>query len=123
MRFNGERSERDQFADLADTVPTDHDSWQEFKNKQSILFFRFSKWKETLHCQHCGLSFKGIPKDCNFHHVDPEHKVDNIANMISKGKHIADIMDEMTKCLMLCNSCHVTEHHRLSGKTLTEKDD
>ena len=123
MRFNGERSERGQFADLAEWTPTDHDSWTPFQNKKALLFHRFSTWKETLKCQDCGLSFKGAPGKCTFHHIDPEHKVDNISTMINDGCHIADIMDEIDKCSIICTTCHRIEHHRLDGNLLTKKDD
>jgi hypothetical protein len=45
-----------------------------------------------------------------FHHVDPRNKSENIAAMLTKHP-ISKLDDELSKCVLVCNNCHVELHN------------
>lgn len=65
---------------------------------------RFNDYKETLNCKDCGLSFKGIPYVCDFHHLNASEKEYNlgILSTLSWDR----ILKEINKCIPLCSNCH-----------------
>lgn len=87
----------------------------EKKNKVKIRLRRleykkdFIKYKQTLCCARCGISGKKNPEILDFHHKDPSTKKFGIA--WQGGKFPAQsVVDEITKCLVLCANCHRIEH-------------
>lgn len=73
------------------------------KNRQQLL-----EYKQTLECQHCGISDHRI---LEFHHV--KDKDQNVSRMVSTGLSWNRIKDEINKCIPLCCNCHRIEHTRL----------
>ena len=66
------------------------------------------KYKSTLFCSHCGISFKGKEECCDFHHI--HDKKDNItAIMVSSKK---ALLKEIKKCIPICANCHRTLHYK-----------
>ncbi len=85
------------------------------KNKQSEKKyvskrkFRIRNWfvnyRKSLICFKCG---EDNPVTIDFHHKD-EKKM-NITKMVSEGYSIAKIIQEMSKCEVLCANCHRKVH-------------
>jgi hypothetical protein len=73
-------------------------------------------------CADCGLSademlqrFGVINKLFQFHHVDPDKKHPNYDNLIQR-RVSAEQLDEIDKCVLLCNNCHdIIEAQKGSG--------
>ncbi len=68
--------------------------------------------KDGMQCSKCGES-RGLCLD--FHHLDPKEKEMTISRMMfyySKEK----ILEEISKCDVLCANCHRIEHWELNGK-------
>jgi len=80
---------------------------------------RSIKWKELFkykgeECAHCGVSEPAHPEIYDFHHIDPEVKEKQIADLILCKKE--RLYEEADKCLMLCSNCHRKEHAKLRGE-------
>lgn len=45
-----------------------------------------------------------------FHHRNPQEKIDTIPNLIKKGVSLRDLIKEMNKCDLLCSNCHKKKH-------------
>lgn len=58
-------------------------------------------------CERCSKTFHIDQYD--FHHIEPEHKDFNIGH--NKHKTLAQLSDELSKCIMLCANCHTHTHH------------
>lgn len=54
------------------------------------------------------------PACLDFHHVDD--KKFSVASMCNRNRNIADIIDEMLKCIVLCANCHRKEHAKKNGQ-------
>jgi len=69
------------------------------------------KWykdvKNSKSCEYCGSD-----KRKQFHHLNPEEKTESIAQMVHKGYPKEEIENEMSKCIILCNSCHCRVHNK-----------
>ena len=75
----------------------------------------FAEYKKGLDCQSCG---EGHPACLDFHHRNPEEKELNIAHATG-GYRIEAIMNEISKCDVLCANCHRKLHYGLKE---TEND-
>lgn len=64
--------------------------------------------KSQCTCAKCGDS-RGYVLD--YHHVNPEEKENNISRMTSHGASKEDIMNEISKCIVLCANCHREFHY------------
>lgn len=63
-------------------------------------------------CEKCGIE---ATRDnmCifDFHHVDPSTKEENIAELLANGRPLDILMEEATKCILLCSNCHRQLHY------------
>jgi C4-type Zn-finger protein len=59
-------------------------------------------------CQRCGYKSYDVGF-FDFHHIVPEEKEHNIGRLIN-GASWDLIMEEASKCMMLCPNCHRLEH-------------
>jgi hypothetical protein len=71
----------------------------------------FAEYKQTLICSKCGMSGKGQPKLLSFHHTNPEIKDGAVSKMVCDGRPKEIILDEISKCVILCANCHAIEHN------------
>lgn len=60
-------------------------------------------------CSHCG--YDKCINALEFHHIDPNNKIDSIASLISKARPIKMIREEASKCILLCSNCHKEEQY------------
>ena len=62
-------------------------------------------------CKHCGVETNPIVLE--FHHRNPEEKVNTIPNLIKNGCSKKELMREINKCDILCANCHRKYHQQL----------
>jgi hypothetical protein len=66
------------------------------------------EYKKGVVCERCGLAdFRVL----DFHHKNLSEKEFNVADMIRNGASIQRIMQEISKCVVLCANCHRIEHY------------
>lgn len=67
----------------------------------------YEKYKESLFCSDCGMSFLGKAFLCDFHHID-NTKERNVGAL--KDSRVL-FLKEIEKCIPLCANCHRIRHH------------
>jgi hypothetical protein len=90
------------------------------KNKQRHIdrvkerITKTQKWlreyKDSLKCEKCGFD---NPLALDFHHIDPIEKEMTISSIVLTGRSISRILEEITKCTVLCANCHRILHGEL----------
>jgi hypothetical protein len=63
--------------------------------------------KATKHCERCG---EDAPECLHFHHRDPAEKDLELSNAVAWGWSKARILNEVSKCRVLCANCHLKHH-------------
>lgn len=58
-------------------------------------------------CKKCG---ERRPVLLTFHHRDSKTKKYTVASLISRGRHLNTLIEEINKCDVLCRNCHALEH-------------
>ena len=91
---------------------------QYIKNKRKRIR-RIDAWlrnyKKTLKCQECG---ENHPACLDFHHRNEKDKIDAISKVIHcKGWGKELILEETSKCDILCANCHRKLHYN-KGKSV-----
>ena len=66
----------------------------------------FRGYKETLKCKHCGNSDHRV---LEFHHIS--NKNFTISNAVVRGYAKEKILEEISKCIVLCANCHRIVHY------------
>jgi hypothetical protein len=78
------------------------------------------KWvndmKEEKGCRICGTKEK-----LEYHHIDPTTKVSEISFMLSQMKSRTVILEEIKKCEVLCNRCHIETHNIIGRKRKSDQ--
>lgn len=59
-------------------------------------------------CADCNQVFPEVCYD--FHHTDPSKKDDAVANLIHNNRKLETILNEASKCELLCANCHRLRH-------------
>ena len=59
-------------------------------------------------CQDCGSA-----EDLHFHHVDPSTKVRPVAYYAGTPASVERLMEEIEKCVVVCETCHKARHDRM----------
>ena len=86
--------------------------------RNKTVYERYQAFKSTLECQCCGESFAAC---LEFHHVDPNSKEDELANMARQSwKRFAK---ELDKCVCVCANCHRKIHAGALTLTLQRLQD
>lgn len=68
----------------------------------------FDAFKKTLQCNRCPESdFRCL----DFHHSDPSKKDITVSAAVSRGWSKDRILEEISKCEVICSNCH-RKHHR-----------
>lgn len=85
------------------------------KYKQSAAQCKSTKrdWyielKQSLTCEICGESRWWC---LDFHHTDPSSKETEIFDMINRNLSKKRILNEITKCVVVCKNCHADIHYK-----------
>jgi hypothetical protein len=88
-------------------------------NKEDLLVKRKDyyverrKWyeelKETLKCEKCG---ENHPATLDFHHIDSQIKDFGVAAGVTRlNLSKTKILEEISKCIVLCSNCHRKLHY------------
>lgn len=84
-------------------------SSEQRKLRREKTRFIYNKILDTLTCQECG---EGRNVTLDFHHLDEKTKDFTISNMKSKDYSPDKMVEEMSKCAVLCSNCHRVLHSR-----------
>jgi hypothetical protein len=76
------------------------------RRKETIAWFK--DFKSTLNCNRCSEDHVAT---LHFHHLDPNEKDEAVSKIIRKGWSIKRILEEISKCEVLCANCHAKEHY------------
>ena len=77
---------------------------QVYKKKKDEI----QEMKANIACAKCGEN-RGYVLD--FHHIDPETKIDTVARLTSNTYNIEKVKEEIKKCIVLCANCHREFHY------------
>lgn len=86
---------------------------QVMKRKRKIRVW-FRALKEEMKCSKCPES-NSVCLD--FHHLNPRKKDGWIANMVRDGRCKVVILNEMSKCIVVCSNCHRKIHAIIRGSS------
>lgn len=90
------------------------------KQRRQEMRERFLEYKSGLSCP-CGES---RPPALDFHHRDPSQKSFNVSYYLARGWGWARILEEISKCDVLCANCHrVLEAEKKSQDAATSPSD
>ena len=59
-------------------------------------------------CASCG--YRECAQALQYHHPD-NNKENNIARMVTQGRALINILNEIEKCVLLCANCHAELHY------------
>ncbi len=85
-------------------------SMQRIRRRQELMKVWFRQYKSTLPPCACGES---DPICLDFHHIDPSTKTTprgGISQVIFQNWSIKHILEEISKCGVICANCHRCEH-------------
>ena len=66
-------------------------------------------------CADCGIVYYDEPFLMDYHHVDPSSKLFPVSDPRSRSR--AKILDEISKCVLLCAICHRRRHQYEEAET------
>ncbi len=66
------------------------------------------EYKSTAKCERCGFSH---PAALQFHHRDTGTKSFEIGSAAALDKSVAQVIEEMKKCEVICANCHLIHHY------------
>ncbi len=72
--------------------------------------------KSQLRCADCG---ERHPAALQFHHLNSEDKMFNIADAVRNGVSLDRIKKEISKCIVLCANCHAIRHYNMRNQKQT----
>jgi len=80
------------------------------RNKSYKLKIRkwFREYKKKLECETCGETHWAC---LEFHHYK-KNKEKAVSNMVGQGYSKVKILQEISKCKVLCANCHRKVHHK-----------
>lgn len=78
------------------------------RSKRNTKMFanKFQTYKDTLYCIKCGENDNFC---LDFHHLDSEEKEKEVSSLVKYGNW-KNLMEEISKCVVLCKNCHVKTH-------------
>lgn len=91
---------------------------KERANIQKINNLEYIELKKQQGCIKCGDKRTYV---LDFHHIDPNTKVDTICHM-SKSASIQTLDKEIKKCVLLCANCHREFHFLENLENITIED-
>lgn len=75
------------------------------RSKENYQFIQTQKLGKT--CSKCP---ENHPAALDFHHIHPEQKRSSLSSAAAKGWSKSHILEEITKCELLCSNCHRKLH-------------
>lgn len=77
------------------------------ERKQKLRIW-MEDYKSSIGCSMCGETH---PACLEFHHLDRDDKVSGISRMVNHGVSKKKILEEASKCIILCSNCHRKLHY------------
>lgn len=77
------------------------------KDRRNGLVERLREWKSQLGCSVCP---ETDPCCLDLHHLDPAEKESAVSDLVGHGSSWETIMEEVSKCVILCRCCHAKVH-------------
>ena len=81
--------------------------------KKAAIYEYVQDIKNQLCCVDCGGRHPAI---LQFHHLNAEEKMFNIADAVRNGTSLDRIKKEIEKCIVLCANCHAIRHYNMRNK-------
>lgn len=79
-----------------------------------------NEFKATQGCLHCD---EKDPSALDCHHKNPVHKKMDISTLIRRTPTLPILLKELSKCVVICASCHRKHHHhKRAAKQLKQQD-
>lgn len=69
-------------------------------------------------CEQCG--YDKSSRALEFHHVNPAEKDFTVSKILTRS--IANLKEEVDKCILLCSNCHAETHDRLFAQGYSQFD-
>lgn len=79
---------------------------KETKNYKEDRMTKVQWFKELKRQQTCSQCPESDPRCLDFHHVDPSQKSFIVSTGPNRGYSKERILEEITKCVVLCSNCH-----------------
>lgn len=95
--------------------------WQVRERRLKIKAW-WREYKEGLVCVDCGFEGKDNPWALEHDHLNPEDKSRVISRMVSEGRSIKSILEEVAKCEPVCSNCHRKREYLRHGEGLLNTD-
>lgn len=73
----------------------------------------FDDYRAGLKCNRCP---ENHPATLDFHHIDSEDKTMEVTVMVAEGYGQDRIMEEISKCEVLCSNCYRKHHYEERSK-------
>ena len=83
-------------------------------NRQILV----NTWGNGKGCQLCG--YNKCIGALDFHHIDPTKKELDISKFAGKNKLSYAMLNELTKCCLLCKNCHAEVHAGMHAEEIKE---
>ena len=94
----------------------------DYKSRAAKRAIKIKLWlieyKKTLKCEECG---EDDHICLDFHHTNPDEKDMNVSALVYGSMNKQKIMNEISKCSVLCSNCHRKEHRKILLKENFEK--
>jgi len=87
------------------------------RRKQELKAW-FASYKASLSCTRCRES---APETLTFHHLNPSEKRKGVTEMVVAGASIESILEEVSKCVVLCENCHRKHHYSVKRASVTRR--
>lgn len=81
---------------------------KQLDNKKLEVKNWLREYKTSLRCVICG---ENHPACLDFHHRDPKNKTREVSVMSEWGYSVKRILEEISKCDVLCANCHRKLHY------------
>lgn len=80
---------------------------QKAKNDRRIINNKLNEIKSKYGCSVCP---ERSPECLDFHHIDPNTKINTVSFFAMRTKNKSKILNEVNKCIVLCSNCHRKFH-------------
>ncbi len=88
------------------------------ETRRLIIEEKLKEYRSNLKCEICGESH---PSCIDFHHKDPSKKEIGISRSVWRGWRWERILNEISKCSVLCSNCHKKEHWKMKRSDEKQK--
>jgi hypothetical protein len=82
---------------------------KEYNRKRRKVVSGFLAWLFEYTCQDCRICNE--TKVLDFHHLDPTQKINSVSKIVKSGRYL-QALQEVLKCVYLCNVCHYKRHNQ-----------